>query len=54
MAALSDRLTDLIRDSDVPFCHGASAGVKFHSKFSITPKLLSFSQSQDLVTFLSS
>ena len=32
MAALSDLLTDLMRDSDVPFCHGASAGVKFHYK----------------------
>ena len=36
------RLTDLVRASVTPFCHGASAGVKIHCNPSMTPQFLNF------------
>ena len=35
-------LIDLIRASETPFSHGASAGVKFHSNPSVVPNALAY------------
>ena len=48
------RLTDLMRASFTPFCHGASAGVKIHCNPSMMPYSLIFFQSHVIVLAISS